>query len=59
MKTEEVADGKQWIYFASWSYLYVLRLYCEDMCVAVMLFEYLLKFHLKYGYHHVDIYPAD
>ena len=41
-------------------YLHVLTFKYEDLRVAALLFdanEYLFKFDLKLGYHHVDIHP--
>ena len=41
-------------------YLHVLSFKYEDLRVAALLFdvnEYLFKFDLKSGYHHVDIHP--
>ena len=41
-------------------YLHVLTFKYEDLQVAAVLFEadeYLFKFDLKSGYHHVDIHP--
>ena len=41
-------------------YLHVLTFKYEDLCVAALLFnvdEYLFKFDLKSGHHHVDIHP--
>jgi len=42
-------------------FLYVLKFKYEDLRIAVLLFEpdeYLFKFDLKSGYHHVDIWPG-
>ena len=42
-------------------FLYVLKFKYEDLRIAALLFEpdeYFLKFDLKSGYHHVDIWPG-
>ena len=41
-------------------FLHVLTFKYEDLCVAALMFEmneFLFKFDLKLGYHHVDIHP--
>ena len=41
-------------------FLYMQHFKYEDLHIAALLFEkheYLFKFDLKSGYHHVDIYP--
>ena len=41
-------------------FLHVLTFKYEDLLVAALMFdknEYLFKFDLKSGYHHVDIHP--
>ena len=41
-------------------FLHVVSFKYEDLCIAALMFEqgeYLFKFDLKSGYHHVDIWP--
>ena len=41
-------------------FLYVVSFKYEDLRIAALMFEpkdFLFKFDLKSGYHHVDIYP--
>ena len=41
-------------------FLHVVRFKYEDLLIAALMFEaneYLFKFDLKSGYHHVDIHP--
>ena len=41
-------------------YVFKRKFRCEDISVAIQIFSkgfYLFKFHLKSGYHHVEIFP--
>ena len=43
------------------AFTYKQKFKCEDLSVATQIFDkgfYLLKFHLKSGYHHIDIFPS-